>query len=62
MKKSALLLLFVFSTLAALAQIEPIVVNAENIITKQYFSVKDGLAARDVFVYSGYFWQYLHRR
>lgn len=49
MKKSALLLLFLFSTLAVLAQIEPIVVNTDNIITKQYFSVKDGLAARDVF-------------
>ncbi len=49
MKKSALLLLFLFSTLAALAQIEPIAVNAENIITKHHFSVKDGMAAREVF-------------
>ena len=49
MKKSALLLLLLFNTLTALAQLEPVTVTAENIITKHYFSVKDGLAAREVF-------------
>ncbi len=48
LKKSILLFLVFFSTLAALAQVETSTVNSENVITKRVLSVKDGMAARDV--------------
>ncbi len=48
MKKSILLFLVFFSTLAALAQVETNTVNSENVITKRLLSVKDGMPAREV--------------